>query len=138
VISVMSTPLYVSALWAAIRNRSTGFAVTRKGAVTGDRPGSFARHLGWAAVLVSALTASQLMGHTHPAIRAWAVLSLVMCLLPVAIWSAGLVRDRLRAPERTPSPPVRTAPDVVRPRTPAVTFVGNRAADVPQTQESPR
>jgi cellulose synthase/poly-beta-1,6-N-acetylglucosamine synthase-like glycosyltransferase len=140
-ISVMSTPLYVSALWAAIRNRSTGFAVTRKGAVSGDRPASFTRHLGWAAVLLLALAASQLLGHTHPAIRVWAVLSLVMCLLPVAIWSAGLLRERRPEPERTPAPPVLAAPDVVRtvrPLTPAVTFVGNRAADVPQTQESSR
>ncbi len=142
VISVMSTPLYVSALWAAIRNRSTGFAVTRKGAVSGDRPGSFTRHLLWAAVLLAALTASQLLGHTHALIRFWAVLSLVMCLLPVANWATAEARQRLRAPERTPAPPVPDALAPVRPRTPAVTFVGNRAIDVPvdvrQTQESPR
>jgi cellulose synthase/poly-beta-1,6-N-acetylglucosamine synthase-like glycosyltransferase len=140
-ISVMSTPLYVSALWAAIRNRGTGFAVTRKGAVAGDRATSFTRHLAWAAVLLVALTASQLTGHTHPAIRVWAVLSLVMCLLPVAIWVTGLGRERLRAPEPTPPPPVPAAPDVVRtvrPRTPAVTFAGNRAVDVPVPQESSR
>ena len=133
-ISVMSTPLYVSALWAAIRNRSTGFAVTRKGAVSGDRVSSFTRHLAWAAVLLAALVASQLLGHTHAAIRVWAVLSLVMSLLPVVIWIAGSAR-RQPVPEPTPSPAVvRT----VRPRTPAVTFVGNRAADVPQPQESTR
>jgi Na+-transporting methylmalonyl-CoA/oxaloacetate decarboxylase gamma subunit len=133
-ISVMSTPLYVSALWAAIRNRSTGFAVTRKGAVSGDRVSSFTRHLAWAAVLLAALAASQLLGHTHAAIRVWAVLSLVMSLLPVVIWLAGSAR-RQPVPEPTPSPAVvRT----VRPRTPAVTFVGNRAADVPQPQESTR
>ena len=140
-ISVMSTPLYVSALWAAIRNRSTGFAVTRKGAVTGDRATSFTRHLVWAAVLFIALAASQLLGHTHAAIRVWAVLSLVMCLLPVVIWAAGRRPAPLRQPERTPSPPVLAAPDVVRPvrpLTPAVTFVGNRAAEIPQTQESSR
>src|SRR3712207_6822821 len=46
-ISVMSTPLYVGALWAAIRNRSTGFAVTRKGAVSSSSPAAFTRHLVW-------------------------------------------------------------------------------------------
>jgi hypothetical protein len=92
-------------------------------------------------VLFVALAASQLLGHTHAAIRVWAVLSLVMCLLPVVIWAAGRRPAPLRQPERTPSPPVLAAPDVVRtvrPRTPAVTFVGNRAAEIPQTQESSR
>ena len=140
-ISVMSTPLYVSALWAAIRNRSTGFAVTRKGAVSGSSLAAFSRHLVWAAVLLVALVTSQLLGHTHPAIRVWAVLSLVMCLLPVAIWATASVRERLHAPVGTPSLPAPVAPDAVatvRPRTPAVTFAGNRAVDVPQTQESTR
>jgi cellulose synthase/poly-beta-1,6-N-acetylglucosamine synthase-like glycosyltransferase len=142
-ISVMSTPLYVSALWAAIRNRSTGFAVTRKGAVSGDRVGSFTRHLGWAVVLLVALALSQVLGHTHALIRVWAVLSIVMCLLPVAIWVAGLGRAARGAPAPAPSSPVLSVPDVVRtvrPRTPAVTFVGNRAADVhvPEIQESSR
>ncbi|SDN38337.1 glycosyltransferase family 2 protein [Geodermatophilus sp. DSM 45219] len=134
-ISVMSTPLYVSALWAAVRNRNTGFAVTRKGAVAGDRPSSFTRHLVWAAVLLGALAASQLLGHTHPAIRVWAVLSLVMCLLPVAIWAAGSARRQVPAPQPAPSPAVVRA---AAPRTPAVTFAGNRVVDVPVPQESSR
>ncbi|WP_448611854.1 glycosyltransferase family 2 protein [Geodermatophilus sp. URMC 60] len=140
-ISVMSTPLYVSALWAAIRNRDTGFAVTRKGAVGGSSLAAFARHLAWAAVLLAALTASQLLGHTHPAIRAWALLGLVMCLLPVAIWATSMARERLRAPERTQSLPAPAVPDAVtavRPRRPAVSFAGNHVVDVPQTQESTR
>ncbi|MGY1692033.1 glycosyltransferase family 2 protein [Geodermatophilus sp. SYSU D01105] len=134
-VSVLSTPVYVSALWAAIRNRDISFAVTRKGAVSGDRPGSFAKHLRWAALLVVALLLSELWGHTHPEIRAWAVLSLVACLLPVAIWVAGLLRARLRRPGRTTDAPV-LAP-TTGPRAPAVTFVGNHAA-VPLAQESCR
>ncbi|SNS55034.1 Glycosyltransferase, catalytic subunit of cellulose synthase and poly-beta-1,6-N-acetylglucosamine synthase [Geodermatophilus saharensis] len=151
-ISVMSAPLYVSALLAAVRNRSTGFHVTRKGAVAGDRLGVFGRHLGWAAVVAAALVASQLLGHTHAAIRIWAVLSLVMSLLPVAIWSAGRRRARQSAPAPAatapavpapslpvPSRPVLAAPDVVpAPAAPAVRFVRNRLVDVPQTQESTR
>ena len=140
-ISVMSTPLYVSALWAAVRNRNIAFAVTRKGAVSGDRLGSFTRHLQWAALLLAALVASEVLGNTHPAIRAWAVLSLVMCLFPVAVWATVRLRTRLRRVARTPSPLALPTPEVVRtvaPRTPAVTFVGNRVADVPLTQESSR
>ncbi len=140
-ISVMSTPLYVSALWAAVRNRNIAFAVTRKGAVSGDRFGSFTRHLQWAALLLVALGASEVLGNTHPAIRAWALLSLVMCLFPVAIWATGLVRERLRRVARTPSPLALPTPEAARavgPSAPAVTFLGNRVADVPLTQESSR
>ncbi|MDP9428542.1 MAG: hypothetical protein M3Q47_06535 [Actinomycetota bacterium] len=54
----------------------------------------------------------------------------------------GLRPASRRDPVPTPSLPVPPAPAIVRtvaPRTPAVTFVGNRVVDVPQTQEiSPR
>ena len=82
-----------------------------------------------------AVAASQLLGHTHPAIRVWAVLSLVMCLLPVAIWAAGSARRQVPAPQPAPSPAVVRA---AAPRTPAVTFAGNRVVDVPVPQESSR
>ncbi len=139
-ISVMSAPLYVSAFVAAVRNRDTGFHVTRKGAVGGDRVSCFSRHLGWAAVLVAALTASQFLGHTHPAIRVWALLSLVMCLLPLAIWAASPARARPRAAAPAPARPVAVAEPVraTTPFVPAVRFAGNTAVDVPQTQESTR
>ena len=51
------------------------------------------------------------------------------------------MRERLRRVARTPSPLALPTPEVVRtvaPRTPAVTFVGNRVVDVPLTQESSR
>jgi hypothetical protein len=135
-VSVMSTPVYVSAFWSALRGRGTGFRVTRKGVVGGDHIACFARHLVWAAVLLVALTVSQVLGHTRPSIRVWAVLSVAMCLLPVAIWAAGLVRARLRTPA-----PVLAAPDLVRavvPAPAAVRFAGNHLVDVPRTQESSR
>jgi hypothetical protein len=105
--SVMSTPMYVSALWAALRNRNISFAVTRKGEVDGDRPGSFTKNLRWAALLLAALALSAPLGNTHLAIRSWAVLTIGVCLLPVAIWLAGRLRDRLRRPAA--APPASTA-----------------------------
>ncbi|SNS31541.1 Glycosyltransferase, catalytic subunit of cellulose synthase and poly-beta-1,6-N-acetylglucosamine synthase [Geodermatophilus pulveris] len=137
-ISVMSTPMYVSALWAAVRGRNISFAVTRKGAVSGDRIGSFAKNLWWAGLLVLALGASELLGNDHPAIRAWALLTLSMSLLPVAIWVSGLLGTRLRpAPRPVPQPVPQPVP-VVGPPAPAVTFVGNHVVDVPVPQESTR
>jgi hypothetical protein len=94
----MSTPMYVSALWAAIRNRNIAFAVTSKGAVSGDRPSSFTKNLRWAALLLVALGLSVPLGNTHLAIRSWAVLTISVCLLPVVIWLAGLLRGRLLRP----------------------------------------
>jgi cellulose synthase/poly-beta-1,6-N-acetylglucosamine synthase-like glycosyltransferase len=130
-ISVMSAPLYVSALWAAVRNRNTGFHVTRKGAVSGDSLAVFRQHLWWAAVLAAALTASQVLGHTHSAIRVWAVVSLVMSLLPMAIWLAGSRRGRTEEPAPAPAPvpgpaaavPARPVPVPV----PAAAAVGGTA-----------
>jgi cellulose synthase/poly-beta-1,6-N-acetylglucosamine synthase-like glycosyltransferase len=107
--SVVSTPMYVSALWAAIRNRNISFAVTRKGAVSGDRPGSFTKNLRWAALLLVALALSAPLGNTHLAIRSWAALTISVCLLPALIWLAGLLRHRLRRPAAsTPEPGPRT------------------------------
>ncbi|MGY1822614.1 glycosyltransferase family 2 protein [Geodermatophilus sp. SYSU D00079] len=102
--SVMSTPMYVSALWAAIRGRSISFAVTRKGAVSGDRLGSFTKNLSWAALLLTALALSVPLGNSHLAIRLWAALSVLVCLVPVVVWGSGLVRDRLRRPVPEPLP----------------------------------
>jgi cellulose synthase/poly-beta-1,6-N-acetylglucosamine synthase-like glycosyltransferase len=109
--SVMSTPMYVSALWAAIRNRAISFAVTPKGAVDRDRLSTFSRNLWWGALLLVVLVLSVPLGHSHPEIRIWAALTLGAALLPVAIWAAGRLRARLRRPA---PPPFRLAMNEVR------------------------
>nr|WP_275585974.1 cellulose synthase catalytic subunit [Geodermatophilus sabuli] len=133
--SVMSTPMYVSALWAAIRGRSISFAVTRKGAVSGDRLSAFSKNLGWAALLLTALALSVPLGNDHVAIRLWAALSVVVCLVPVTVWSAGLLRKRLRRPRPVVRPAV---PD--RSELPPNFVVDLPALHpaAPQTQESSR
>ncbi|WP_425432365.1 galactose oxidase-like domain-containing protein [Geodermatophilus amargosae] len=83
--SAMSAPVYVQALSQALRQREPAFVVTRKGAVSGDHLGVFRRHLAWGALLVGVLVASVPLGHVHVAVSAWAVLSAVMCLFPVAL-----------------------------------------------------
>jgi len=95
-LSVMATPMYVSALWAAVRNRNISFAVTPKGAASPDRLSTFAKHLRWAAVLLVALVLSVPLQHSHVAIRSWAFASVAVCLLPPLMWAVGLLLDRLR------------------------------------------
>ncbi len=94
--SAMSAPVYVQALKQALLRQEPGFVVTRKGAVTGDHLGVFRRHLAWGALLVGAAVASVPLGHVHVAVHAWAVLSALMCLVPVGCWLAT------RLPRRRP------------------------------------
>jgi cellulose synthase/poly-beta-1,6-N-acetylglucosamine synthase-like glycosyltransferase len=98
--SAMSAPVYVQALWQAVRRREPAFVVTRKGAVSGDHVGVFRRHLAWGIVLVGVLAASFPLGHVHVAVSAWAGLSALMCLVPVACWlgTASTTRRRAAAP----------------------------------------
>jgi cellulose synthase/poly-beta-1,6-N-acetylglucosamine synthase-like glycosyltransferase len=96
--SAMSAPVYVQALSQALLRRQPGFVVTRKGAVSGDHLGVFRRHLCWGVLLVGALVASFPLGHVHVAIHAWAVMSALMCLMPVVLWlSSATLRRRAAA-----------------------------------------
>ena len=95
--SAMSAPVYVQARKQALLRQEPGFVVTRKGAVSGDHLGVFRRHLVWGLLLVGGLIASFPLGHVHIAIHAWAVLSALMCLLPVALWIGSAAATRRRA-----------------------------------------
>jgi hypothetical protein len=86
-ISTLSSPIYVSALLAALFKRRGGFTVTSKGASTQrDSYATFARHLRWAAAIAVPLTVSLCLGADDPWMYLWSLLALVVCLLPVAIW----------------------------------------------------
>jgi cellulose synthase/poly-beta-1,6-N-acetylglucosamine synthase-like glycosyltransferase len=95
--SAMSAPVYVQALGQALLRREPGFVVTRKGAVSGDHVGVFRRHLAWGLLLGGMFVASFPLGHVHAAIDTWAVLSAVVCLLPIALWAGSAGRRRRTA-----------------------------------------
>ena len=149
-LSVVSTPVYVAALWAALRNRAVGFAVTPKHVAGLDRLRTFRAHLGWAAVLIAALIASVPLRHDHPAIRSWALASVVVCLVPPAMWATGLLLARRRTNSQAatgvvPAPAVVRAPNVVQPQVgPMPTadavpdLVPAGAAGATRLQEDPR
>ncbi|WP_229839979.1 glycosyltransferase family 2 protein [Streptomyces roseolilacinus] len=93
--SALCAPVYLASLTSAVLRTSGRFVVTPKGGeASPDRLATFRIHLGWAAVLASALLASVHFGHTHAAMRTWAVLALAVSLAPVAVWARSTVRER--------------------------------------------
>ncbi len=114
-VSVLSAPMYVSALVDAVRRRENSFVVTPKGdSMSPDSVGTFARNLQWGAWSFLALVASLVLGHDHPAMRVWAVIALVISVLPPAIWLVGretASRDSTSSHATEPAHDTETAHD---------------------------
>jgi cellulose synthase/poly-beta-1,6-N-acetylglucosamine synthase-like glycosyltransferase len=129
-ISALSAPIYAASLAAVMMRRSSGFVTTPKGdARTRDTVITFRKHLLWALVFGVPLAFSFVLGNHHASMRAWSVASLVVCLLPVAIWRVELRRQRAEQPvaaepepEPLPEPiPLRPVPALPLPDLPAAT-----------------
>jgi len=132
--SAMSAPVYVQALKQAVLRQEPGFVVTRKGAVSGDHVGVFRRHLAWGGLLAGVLIASVPLGHVHVALHSWAVFSVLMCLLPVALWLGSTAHGR----RRTAAAPryAFSSNTVVQPLPAAPVVVRRQAQAAPRPQES--
>jgi cellulose synthase/poly-beta-1,6-N-acetylglucosamine synthase-like glycosyltransferase len=104
-ISTLSTPIYVSSLLGSLGKREGGFVVTSKGeSKQTDTLATFSRHLRWAAIIALPLVASLVFeNEADPWMYLWSLLTLLVCLLPVAIWR---VEARLARPS-APSPAKR-------------------------------
>ncbi|MFD8794407.1 glycosyltransferase family 2 protein [Streptomyces vinaceus] len=106
--SAICAPVYLASLTSALLRTRGAFVVTPKGGdASPDRAATFRIHLGWAAVLALSLAASVRLGHTHAAMRTWAVLALIIALAPVAVRVWTLLRERraaAAAPARTAGP----------------------------------
>ncbi len=101
--SALCAPIYLKSLGAALVRRPSRFVVTPKGGdASPDRLLTFRVHLFWAAVLVSSLVASFVLGHSHVAMRTWALLATAISLAPVAVWAVTTRRERRR--QRAPAP----------------------------------
>ncbi|WP_055540352.1 glycosyltransferase family 2 protein, partial [Streptomyces neyagawaensis] len=93
--SALSAPIYLKSLGAALLRLPCRFVVTPKGGdASPDRLLTFRIHLFWAAVLSASLTVSLLLGHSHVAMRTWAVLATAVSLAPVAVWAVTRHRER--------------------------------------------
>jgi cellulose synthase/poly-beta-1,6-N-acetylglucosamine synthase-like glycosyltransferase len=110
-ISALSAPIYAASLAAVALRRSRGFVTTPKGdASTRDTLITFRKHLLWALVFGVPLLFSFVLGHHHFSMRAWSFASLIVCLLPVAIWRVELIRVRRAEREAEPKPQRREEP----------------------------
>jgi cellulose synthase/poly-beta-1,6-N-acetylglucosamine synthase-like glycosyltransferase len=102
-ISALSAPIYAASLAAVALRRKRGFVTTPKGdASTRDTLITFRKHLLWALVFGVPLALSFILGHHHFSMRAWSFASLIVCLLPVAIWRVERVRERRAKPAAAP------------------------------------
>ena len=117
VISALSAPIYAASLAAVALRRSRGFVTTPKGdARTRDTLITFRKHLLWAVVFGVPLGLSFVLGHHHFSMRAWSVASMIVCLLPVAIWRFEMRRARHAkdAPVQAPVAHLRPVPRPAR------------------------
>ncbi|WP_405916069.1 glycosyltransferase family 2 protein [Streptomyces sp. NBC_00728] len=97
--SALSAPIYLKSLSEALIRRPSRFVVTPKGRdASPDRLRTFRVHLGWAALLAVSLGASEVLGHTHAAMRTWALLAMGISLAPVAVWVLTTLRERRTRP----------------------------------------
>ena len=135
-ISALSAPIYAASLAAVALRRSRGFVTTPKGdASTRDTLVTFRKHLLWALVFGVPLALSFVLGHHHFSMRAWSFASLIVCLLPVAIWRVELSRAAARqahAPVQAPAPVAHLRPVPDLPRRAAARSALRLPAPVPQ------
>jgi hypothetical protein len=124
--SALSAPIYLRSLGAALIRRPSRFVVTPKGGDTSpDRVLTFRIHLFWAAVLTASLVVSFVLGHTHAAMRTWAVLALGISLSPVAVWITTRVQERKGSRRIAPAAQVTNGGE------PAPALAGNAGGTVP-------
>lgn len=86
--SALSAPIYARSLMDAVLRRKSRFVVTPKGdsASPDTLFGTFRIHLFFLAVFGGSLLASLFLGHTHVAMRTWAVLAVAVSVAPIVAW----------------------------------------------------
>jgi cellulose synthase (UDP-forming) len=82
-LTLLTGPIYVAAGVAALLRRPLTYMVTAKGGLrSADAPSTFWLHIAWAAAAAAVLAASFLLGNDHAALRVWAMLVLVIGVIP--------------------------------------------------------
>ncbi|MFC5065943.1 glycosyltransferase family 2 protein, partial [Actinomycetospora atypica] len=85
--SIFASPIFAASLIATLLRLPAKFVVTPKGlSSSADHILTFRRHLQWAALLVTAIVTSIVMGYAAPAVLLWPAVALAACLAPPALW----------------------------------------------------
>ncbi len=128
-ISVLSAPIYVTALLHSLLRRQSSFAVTPKSdAASPDGVPTFRRNLAWAALFAALLAGSVLWHHDLLIMRMWAALAATISILPLLVWrlTARARRTALAVRPVIALPP--TSPALSSAPAPLVTRLDERAA----------
>jgi cellulose synthase/poly-beta-1,6-N-acetylglucosamine synthase-like glycosyltransferase len=101
-LTALTSPIYLSALIGIAIGRKPHFVVTKKG--SDENPDSlqaFKTHLRWAALISAGLIYGILNGHTHPSMIVWAMVQLVICLIPVGLGMSQVLAGRMHREPRS-------------------------------------
>jgi cellulose synthase/poly-beta-1,6-N-acetylglucosamine synthase-like glycosyltransferase len=113
--SIVSSPVYASALVSGLLQRRPQFVVTPKGSSRNrDSMRTFRRHLQWAALFAAALCAGMLMHHVSPVVCLWPMVACVICLLPLGVNATGLHDARTLLTDRAEVVPLPRRPEAPR------------------------
>ncbi|MET7490856.1 cellulose synthase catalytic subunit [Streptomyces sp900116325] len=109
--SALSAPVYARSLMDAVLRRKSSFVVTPKGDSSSPDTlfGTFRIHLFFILVFGGSLTASFVLGHSHPAMLTWAALALLITAAPIVCWR-HTVRAEKKKRRGGPPPPQGGAP----------------------------
>jgi len=94
-ISVITAPVYLSALIGMAIGKKVNFVVTTKGSEENpDSISSFRIHLQWALILIAGLIYGIISGNNHPAMFIWAFLLLAITLVPIFLGFKMILKSR--------------------------------------------
>ncbi len=96
-VSVVTAPIYLSALVGMALGKKVNFVVTTKG--SNDNPDWFSTykiHLQWATVLAAGVAYGIYSQHSHPAMVSWTLILIAICLTPFVLGMSRALPARIK------------------------------------------
>lgn len=85
--SMVTAPIYLTALKGALLRQKLHFVVTPKGESSSpDSWRTFSKHIAWAIIAFGSIILSFAMSNRVPGVRIWSVLTIIVSLAPLAVW----------------------------------------------------
>ncbi len=98
--SVVTTPIYFSALVGIVLGKKASFVVTTKGGSNLDSMRTFRTHSLWCLSLIALIIYGHIKGHSHPAMMVWIYTLLGICLLPIVLGMSRPLTRKLSKNEK--------------------------------------